>query len=500
MAKYDVIVIGAGHNGLIAAAKLAKAGLKVIVLEKSSILGGCSKTEHDILPGCKISGGGVVIQRPILRLAEELELRKFGFEPIEAGQDEPITTYLFGDKVRFSAYRDIERTCSEIAQHSKEEADNYRNFVNEWAPLSQGLGEIYKWTNPNYTQLFNILEGMGRKVMWLYLSDISEILTTYFSSDWLAGLARVPWVVGVHPTYPGTGFTTQYLPHIHWAPYFIAKGGMGGFIEPLAKAVEHLGGEVRRNSGVSQIIVEKGIAKGVKLESGEEVFGKIVLSATHCKITYLKLVGEKNLEPEFYNYIRRLKEASSMFVLYLELSERFPIESRNFMILRGLEHVKEEATAVNENRRPPWPTLWLSNDCPYDPTLAPHGRQFISVMGVVPHKLQGTTWEAEKEKHAESILDALERRVPGIRSIVVNRNIHTPEYYEKNYNLYNASTYGLSCTLTQMWSMKPPFRAPIKNLYLTGMDVHPGPGINGLAGRNSSNVILGDIKEGKIKI
>jgi phytoene dehydrogenase-like protein len=199
-------------------------------------------------------------------------------------------------------------------------------------------------------------------------------------------------------------------------------------------------------------------------------------------------------------YVKGLKDASSMFVLYCELDYKFPIDSINFMILKGYDHVEREATAVSSNRRPDPPTLWMSNNCPWDPSLAPPGKTFISVMGVVPWKLEGTTWEAEQEKHADSIIKAVESRVPGFRKHIVNRNMHSPAFFEKEYYLHNASTYALSYLLTQMWSMKPQYRTPIKNLYATGQTTHPGAGINGLAGTNTTKVILKDLEEKKIKI
>jgi len=440
MTQYDLIVIGSGHNGLIAGGKLAKAGLKTLVLEKAPLLGGCTRTDPDIFPGYRVNTGGITIQRPIMRIARELGLGEFGFEPIEVPENQPILYYVVGenyDKV-IPVYRDVEATCEGIAKYSKEEADGYRRMMQDWAPFTRAVGQIFSLTEPTYTELFRVIESLGPKAAWLYLGKASDVIKQYFSTDWMGGVFRIAWAAGFNFAQPGTAYGTQYVPSIHWRPPFRAKGGMAGLIEPMAKLIEHHGGGIRKNSGVSKIIVEDGQAKGVKLETGEELAGSIILSSTNAKITYLRLVGEDKLAPDFVEWVRRQTEAYS-------------------------------AT-------------------------------YIALEDIITCHLDGAYWNSIREKRIEEMLDEAEKFYPEIRRKTIDRRLLTPVEYERDFNLWQGSVIGPGPTLDNMYSLRLPYRGPIKNLYITGMSAHPIGGIIGLPGVNAAKVITEDMEKGRTKV
>jgi len=501
MGKYNVIVIGSGHNGLVAGAKLAKSGLKTLVLDKAFLLGGCSRTDPNQIPGYKFNTGSMIIQHTMLKIAEQLGLEQFGFEPIVTPPNRPVYTFLVGKNVQFGIYRDLEFTYQEISRFSEGEADNYRRLIQDWAPFMKMVGQVMGMLEPTYAELFKILESLGPKAMWLYLAPVSDIFRSYFSTDWMGGLARYITGGGVLPQSPGTGFGTQYLPRMHFAPGFKAKGGMAGLIEPLSKVIEHNGGEVRLNSGVRKILVEEGQAKGVRLESGEEIEGDMVVSNPDFRITFFDLVGEENLETEFILRLRRLKSTGSNFNVSLVLDEKFPIECSSFIVVEGLKQVEENAIALDDGRLAK-PALWVDNPCPDDPSLAPLGGNYIRLYQIDPSYLKGTTWEEQKERRAEDLIDVLEEHVPGIRRHIVDRYVMCPSDLETYFCLPpgGGGMVGPNLTIDQMYSMRVPYRSPIKNLYQTGASVHPMGGVLGLPGYNTARIILQDLEKERVKL
>jgi phytoene dehydrogenase-like protein len=478
---------------------LAKAGLRTLVLEKAPLLGGCSRSDPNIFPGYKVNTGGIAIQRPIKRIARDLGLEQFGFEPVEVPENEPVLYYMVGEKYekQIPVYRDVEATCEGIAKYSKQEADGYRRMMQDWAPFTRAIGQIFNLTQPSYTELFRVLESLGQKAMWLYLGKAFDVIKQYFSTDWMGGVFRIAWAAGFNFAQPGTAYATQYVPSIHWRPPFRSKGGMAGLVEPMAKLIEHQEGEVRKNSGVSKIIIEDGRAKGVRLESGEEIEGSIILSGTNAKITYLRLVGEDKLPPDFAEWVKRQNEAYSMCVLYLTLSEKFPIECPEFQMAKGLKHLTEVGAAWDEGRLGT-PCLYIDNVCPSDPTMAPPGGNYIALEDIITCRLKGS-WDEIREQRAEAMLNEVEKVYPDIRKKIIDRRLLTPIEYERDFNLWQGSVIGPGPTLDYMYSLRLPYRAPIKNLYITGMSAHPIGGIIGIPGINAARVITEDLEKGRVK-
>lgn len=501
----DVIVIGTGHNALLAGARLSKSGLKVLCLEKAEILGGCTRTDWKILQGgYGVSTGALVLQRPILRMASELGLKDYGFEPILIPDERIILRYQLGENYEKSIpiYRDVERTCAAIAKYSTTAAAEYRRMVQEWAPFTRMVGEVFKWKEPKHSMLFSMLESLGPKAMWLFLGSGSDILRSYFSEDWIGGMSRIPRISGFTPQFPGSGYGTQYIPRVHFSVPFRAKGGMAGLIEPLAELIEAKGGQVRKNAGVDKIIIEDKTVKGVRLESGEEIQGNIVLSGTNAKITFHKLIGDENLEEDFVQYLRRTKEVMQMADVFVSMDQPFlpELECTEFQFAKGLRHTEINALEELEHRLPEDPSIYIDNPCLNDPTLAPEGKCWVGLFDSAPYRLEGTTWPAVRERHADNMIRQVEKVYPDFRKHIINMAILDPTDYDREFNLWEGSIMGPALSIDQMFSMRLSYSTSFKGLYLTGMSTHPTGGTIGIPGWNAAGVILEDLEKDKIKV
>ena len=501
--KYDVIIVGGGHNSLVVGARLAKdAGIKnILVLEKESILGGCSRTDPNIFPGYKVDTGAQALYGPAAGAARLLELEKFGLERIELS---PNFRWFLGNDVEIDCYPDIERTIKEIEKYDKEEAANYKRLSDDFAPFAAQVQNLNRKPDLKHTEYMQVLETLGDDAMWMYLGKGADVLRAYFKTDWMVGgLARLFLAANLDPNWPTSGWMIAgAYSQFHFRPFWRAKGGMGGFVGSLARVIEHYGGEVRLNAGVKKIIIENGQAKGVRLESGEEIQGDIIVSGTHFKISYFDLVGAEKLPPKFVRKLNRLAEGYSGVGVFLALDQEpeTPGGPRSVMMTAsGLREIEDTFVAFHRHQLPKEPSLWINNPCIVDPTLAPPGKYWISFFAIVPLTLQGTTWEAELEKYADLILEKANRKIPNLKRHIINRYIQSPLIIEKDMNVPGGSVMGPVMTLDQMWAMRPPVRSPIKNLYMTGTGVHPGGGVSGAPGFNTSTVIMQDLGLGKKK-
>jgi phytoene dehydrogenase-like protein len=406
-----------------------------------------------------------------------------------------------GDNYEISIpiYQDYEKTCDAIARYSPTEADNYRRIVHEWAPFTKMIGQAFRWEEPKYSMLFSMLESVGWKAMWLFLGNASDILRYYFSEDWIGGMSRIPRISGFTPQFPGSGYGTQYIPRVHFSVPFRTKGGMEGLVGPLAKMIEDHAGAVRLNAGVRKIIVEDETVKGVALESGDELQGSIVLSGIHAKSTYFNLIGEDHLEPDFIHYIKRTRETMAMACVFVSMDQPFlpELECTEFQFAKGLRHTKINALDEIQGRLPRDPSIYIDNPCLKDPSLAPPGKCWVCLDDSASYMLEGTTWEAVRERHADDMIRQVENVYPDFRKHIIDVAILDPTDYERDFNLWEGSIMGPALSLDQMFSMRLFYRTDFKNLYLTGMCTHPTGGMLGISGWNAASAILEDLEKGE---
>jgi phytoene dehydrogenase-like protein len=468
------------------------------------MLGGCSRTDWTILPGgYGVSTGALVIQQPVLRMASELGLKDFGFEPILIPEEGIILRYQLGENYEISIpiYRDVERTCSAIARYSISVASEYRRMVQEWSPFTRMVGEVFKWKEPRHSMLFSMLESLGPKAMWLFLGRCSDILRFYFSEDWIGGMSRIPRISGFTPQFPGSGYGTQNIPRVHFSVPFRARGGMAGLIDALAKLIEARGGKVRKNAGVERIIIEDEAVKGVRLESGEEIRSNIVLSGANAKITFHRLVGDENLEEDFVQYLKRTRESMRMACVFVSMDQPFlpELECTEFQFAKGLRHTEINALEELEHRLPKDPSIYIDNPCLNDPTLAPEGKCWVGLYDSASYRLEDTDWSAVRDRHADNMIRQVEKVYPDFRKHIIDMAIMDPTDYEREFNLWEGSIMGPALSIDQMFSMRLSYSTSFKGLYLTGMSTHPAGGMIGIPGWNSADVIIKDLENGKIK-
>lgn len=509
MADYDAIIIGAGHNGLVAACLLAKAGLKPLVLEKNSFVGGMAST-GELFPGFKFSLGAHTFAIFRKKLRDELELDKFGLETFDA---EPrfFSPFPSGRYVMWW-HHDLERTLDVIRkQFSAKDAEGVRKFVEFWNTFAAGIGETFYNPPLSLGKLFSMFSGAEAEeaVRTAFFVSESEYLDDLMESEELKG-AFAWW--GCDSFY-GTPQTpgTNLMAGIHFAagePYRFVKGGMGGISEAIARSLQHYQGKLRLNSPVKKVIIEKGEAKGVELEDGEKITAKIVLSTLDPQNTFLKRVGAENLPGDFVEKIKKIKMRPThiqAFCALKELPDYKCLPGKD----EGLQHrachvsfspsVEYVAKNFEEGKLglpSSKPRVMMSIPSVYDKSMAPPGYHAASLyIEFMPYDLKEGNMEQAKEALADRAVDVITEYAPNFKKSIIHRKVFSSHDYEELFGVTKGHvSHGDTC-LSQLFSFRPitgwsQYKTPIENLYLAGAGAHPGGGVTGAPGHNAAQVAL----------
>ncbi|HEY5658087.1 MAG TPA: NAD(P)/FAD-dependent oxidoreductase, partial [Myxococcota bacterium] len=453
MAKsYDAIVIGAGHNGLICAAYLAKAGRKVLVLERRDIIGGATATE-EVWPGYKVSTASYVMSMMQKKVIRELELPKYGWEML------PMDCLFvpFEDGRSLAMWGDIKKTQEEVAKFSKKDAEMYPIFEHFLDDAAKLVRELLFLTPPDITkrgwrdikrmiQHANAFRKVGNKVFRiadLMTMSVAEFLDMYFASDQIKAVKAYYGSIGTFlaPRSPGTAYVL--LHHLMGdlggaGGWGYMRGGMGAVPMSIAGCAKAHGCEVRTSAEVAQVLVENGRAKGVALQSGEEIFAPIVVTGADPKTTFLKLVDTKQLPDDFVEEIRNFRTFSSAFKINMAVdtpptytafdAQKLGIDYPSYVhigpTMEYLERAYDDAKYGRPSKRPFFtpcvPTV-------VDPDLAPPDKHIVNIFGGhAPYELKGTTWDVEREKVFGNVLQEFERYAPGVSKTVIDRQILMP--------------------------------------------------------------------------
>ncbi len=518
--NYDVIVIGGGHNGLVAAGLLAGAGRRVLVVEKRPVLGGAAATE-ELFPGYRMdtgAGDASLLQEAVI---QKLNLTQHG---LTFHQSPALLFAPQPDGRALTIWRDDARTAAEIARFSEADAARwpaFRRQVERMAGLLRGMlllappdlsglrgGDVMGWA-PLALRLRRLGGDDMMELFRVLPMAAQAYLDEWFESDALKGALGGSAVVGatLGPRSAGTalGFFYQSLGGL--LNHRFVAGGMGGLAAALAKAAQAAGATIRTGAGVARILVSDDLepaAVGVRLETGEEIRAAAVFANTDPRRTLFDLVGPQQLEPEVMRHVRNIIFRGSTAGLNLALSglPSFtgatgvePLGGR-IRVSPSLDYLERAYDAAKYGRMSEQPYLELFIPTLHDPSPAPPGHHVLNVtVQYAPYTLREGNWDTLRETLAERVLDTLEAVAPGLRGLVVHCAARTPLDLERDYGLTGGSIYQGEMGLNQMLVMRPipgysRYEMPIRNLYLCGAGAHPGGGVTGAPGFNAAQAFL----------
>ena len=521
--RYDAIIIGAGHNGLVAACYLARANRKVLVLERRPVVGGACVTE-ETFPGFKVSTAAYVnsLFRP--EIVSDLRLRDYGFELIERNPSS-FSPFLDGRYLLLGS--DAEMNQDQIAKFSKKDADNYPKYERMLERVASVIEPTLAQTPPNLLKPgpgdLVKLARLGRSLQKLGLGagEAVEVLTgparpildRWFESEELKGTLATDAIIGAFasPSMPGTAYVLFH--HVMGETngkrgvWSYVKGGMGGLTQALAKAGADLGVDIRIGVDVSKILIRNNAVTGVVANNGDEYQAKKVASGADCRVTFTQLLEVGELPPEFLEAVRRIDYSSASMKINLALSA-LP----NFSACPGgspgpqhrgtvhlcpdqdfIERAYDDAKYGKPSREP---VVECTIPSALDPTVAPPGQHLMSMfVQYAPYALRDGTWEERKDAFADACFDFVERYAPGFKRSVLARQVLSPVDLERTFNLTGGNIFQGAMSLHQLFMFRPipgyaGYRTPIAGLYLCGSAAHPGGGVMGAAGRNAAREML----------
>jgi phytoene dehydrogenase-like protein len=526
--KYDVIVIGGGHNGLTNAAYLARAGKKVLVLERRHVLGGAAVTE-EIIPGFKFSVCSYVVSLLRPEIIRDLDLPRHGLEILPL--DGTFTPMLNGDYLW--RVNDHSKTRREIARHSKVDAEAYEEFGKAMQAMCRFVKPILNMVPPDPTTLnpkdLMKLLFLGRRFQGLPSDDkynqvqlmtmsAVDFLDQWFETDVLKATMAASGIIGTFlgVRSPGTAYVLlhHYMGEIDGAfrAWGFARGGTGAISNAIAEAAKEAGAEIRTQSPIGKIVVKNGKVSGVVLRNGDEFHAEIVSSSVDPKLTFLKMIESGNLDNEFLDEVRRYKfrGSSGKVNLALDALPNLKCLPGPGAHLRGaisispsvdyMERAYDDAKYGNYSRQPYIDIVIPSLT---DPSVAPPGKHVLSCfVQYAPYKLRpGINWDQEREKFGDTVINTLAEHAPNIKDIIIGRQVLTPLDLEREFGLTEGNIFQGELSLEQLFFLRPvpgwaQYRTPIENLYMCGSATHPGGGIMGAPGRLAALEILKDSGNG----
>ena len=523
------IIIGGGHNGLIAAFYLAKAGLKPIVLERRSTVGGACVTE-EFHPGFRCSTLANSAGPLLPQVLKDLKLERYGIEFINP----PIRVCsLAPDKPPVVIYEDVKRTAADLKSISPADSDKYSAFASTFARIGRAIRPLLELTPPNIdapskSELWNLgklgwaVRGLGKKDEYRLLRyapmAVADLAAEWFGTESLRAIIAARGIFGANagPWSAGTSAAVLLQAALDGSAIGSAvfvKGGMGALTQALAKAVTDAGGEIRTCSEVTNIRVTNDRVSSVVLSGGVELPAWTAISSADPGVTLLDLLAYGELDPSFRNRIQNYRSVGTVAKVHLALSAlpKFAgikcqdgncAEKLSGRIHVGpdIDYLERAFDAAKYGDFSPRPYLDITVPTITDESLAPKGAHVMSIHAqFAPYHLKNGDWDSRREELGDTIVETLSEYAPNLKELIVAREVLTPLDLERTFGLTGGHIHHGEMSLDQLFAFRPvigcaQYRTPIKGLYLCGSGTHPGGGVTGAPGMNASREIIKDLK------
>jgi phytoene dehydrogenase-like protein len=513
--SHDIVIIGGGHNGLVTAFYLARAGYKPLVLERRNQVGGAAITE-EFHPGFRASILAHSAGPLRAEVVRDMHLEKRGLKMIAP---DVAVTALSPNRQPLILYREIERAAQEIARLSKADSAKYREFHAALEKTSRIISKVLALTppeisRPSKSDLFGLLQ-LGRSVRGLGKKNTYDLLR--WAPMAVADLVSEFFERGIFGTFLGpwsAGTSLVLLLRAAGDPNpagnnFFVTGGTGAITQAMAKAAQQAGVQIRTGAEVAEIKIKDGIAQGVVLANGEEIHSRAVISNADPKRTFLKLMDPVLLSPTFIKRLQNYRMNGTVAKVNLALSglPTFTGLNGNSDALTGrinigpdidyLERAFDESKYGNFSRAP---YLEIAIPSLTDPSLALAGQHVMSIyMQYAPYKLKNGNWYDQRTALGDTVIKTIAQYAPDLPGKILHSQVITPLDLEETYGLTGGQIFHGELALDQIFTMRPMldwarYRTPIENLYLCGSGTHPGTGLTGASGANAAREILKDLK------